>query len=92
MEEQFTLKRVADAAIDIYAMAVVLARASRALSSGLPTAQHQGTLALCWCQEAHERVLGSLRPLPARSFQNLRDLAGAVVESGGVVVPTPLGF
>ncbi|XP_059346595.1 LOW QUALITY PROTEIN: very long-chain specific acyl-CoA dehydrogenase, mitochondrial [Ammospiza nelsoni] len=92
VDEQFALKRVADAAIDIYGMAVVLARASRSLSLGLPTAQHERLLTLTWCQEAHERVLASLRPLPSRSFRNLRDLAGAVVESGGVVVPTPLGF
>ncbi|XP_066426909.1 very long-chain specific acyl-CoA dehydrogenase, mitochondrial [Molothrus aeneus] len=92
VEEQFVLKRVADAAIDVYGMAVVLARASRALGLGLPTAPHERLLSLTWCQEAHERVLTSLRPLPTRSFRNLRDLAGAVVESGGVVVPTPLGF
>nr|XP_021406776.1 very long-chain specific acyl-CoA dehydrogenase, mitochondrial [Lonchura striata domestica] len=67
VEEQFSLKRVADAAIDVYAMAVVLSR-------------------------AHERVLAALRPLPSRSFRNFRDLAAAVVESEGVVVPTPLGF
>ncbi|XP_077645641.1 very long-chain specific acyl-CoA dehydrogenase, mitochondrial isoform X1 [Lonchura striata] len=92
VEEQFSLKRVADAAIDVYAMAVVLSRASRALNSGLPTAQHERLLALSWCQEAHERVLAALRPLPSRSFRNFRDLAAAVVESEGVVVPTPLGF
>ncbi|XP_023773762.1 very long-chain specific acyl-CoA dehydrogenase, mitochondrial, partial [Cyanistes caeruleus] len=90
--EQFALMRVADAAIDIYAMVVVLSRASRSLSSGLPTAQHERLLALSWCQEAHGRVLGSLRQLPSRSFRNFRELSGALVENGGVVVPTPLGF
>ncbi|XP_023801728.1 very long-chain specific acyl-CoA dehydrogenase, mitochondrial-like [Cyanistes caeruleus] len=92
VEEQFALMRVADAAIDIYAMVVVLSRASRSLSSGLPTAQHERLLALSWCQEAHGRVLGSLRQLPSRSFRNFRELSGALVENGGVVVPTPLGF
>ncbi|XP_068855436.1 very long-chain specific acyl-CoA dehydrogenase, mitochondrial, partial [Aphelocoma coerulescens] len=46
VEEQFALKRLADAAIDVYAMAVVLSRASRSLNSGLPTAQHERLLAL----------------------------------------------
>ncbi|XP_064293711.1 very long-chain specific acyl-CoA dehydrogenase, mitochondrial isoform X2 [Phalacrocorax carbo] len=92
VDEQFVLKRVADSAIDIYAMAVVLSRASRALAMGHPTAQHERLLCDTWCQEAHQRVLATLRPLPTESFRNLRAIARAVVESGGVAAPTPLGF
>ncbi|XP_025916034.1 very long-chain specific acyl-CoA dehydrogenase, mitochondrial-like, partial [Apteryx rowi] len=64
VDEQFVLKRVADAAIDIYAMAVVLSRASRALSQGLPAAQHERLLCDTWCREAHERVSATLRAPP----------------------------
>ncbi|XP_033928147.1 LOW QUALITY PROTEIN: very long-chain specific acyl-CoA dehydrogenase, mitochondrial [Melopsittacus undulatus] len=92
VDEQFVLKRVADCAIDIYAMVVVLSRASRSLSMGLPTAQHERLLCDTWCQEAHHRVTVSLRPLPSESFRNLRSISQAVVEGGGVVTPTPLGF
>ncbi|XP_071656286.1 very long-chain specific acyl-CoA dehydrogenase, mitochondrial isoform X2 [Patagioenas fasciata] len=92
VEQQFLLTRVADAAIDVYAMAVVLARASRALSGGAPTAQHERLLCDTWCSEAQHRVLGTLGPLPKQNFRNLRAIAGALVENGGVVVPTPLGF
>ncbi|XP_069655781.1 very long-chain specific acyl-CoA dehydrogenase, mitochondrial [Haliaeetus albicilla] len=92
VDEQFVLKRVADSAIDIYAMVVVLSRASRSLAMEQPTAQHERLLCDTWCQEAHQRVLATLRPLPTESFRNLRGIARAVVESGGVVGPTPLGF
>ncbi|XP_052631019.1 very long-chain specific acyl-CoA dehydrogenase, mitochondrial [Harpia harpyja] len=92
VDEQFVLKRVADSAIDIYAMAVVLSRASRSLATEHPTAQHERLLCDTWCQEAHQRVLATLRPLPTENFRNLRVIARAVVESGGVVGPTPLGF
>ncbi|GAB0201195.1 very long-chain specific acyl-CoA dehydrogenase, mitochondrial [Grus japonensis] len=92
VDEQFALKRVADSAIDIYAMAVVLSRASRSLAMGHPTAQHERLLCDTWCQEAHQRVSATLRPLPTENFRDLRSIARAVVESGGVAAPTPLGF
>uniref|UniRef100_A0AAZ3QLT1 Very long-chain specific acyl-CoA dehydrogenase, mitochondrial n=1 Tax=Oncorhynchus tshawytscha TaxID=74940 RepID=A0AAZ3QLT1_ONCTS len=50
--EQFVLKRVADSAIDLYAMVVVLSRASRSLSQGHASAQHEKILCETWCIEA----------------------------------------
>lgn len=95
-DEQFVLKRVADCAIDIYAMAVVLSRASRALSRGQAGAQHERLLCDTWCQEAHERVTATLCPLPTEGarqrFRNLRAIARAVADSGGVAAPPLLGF
>ena len=40
-DEQFLLNRLAEAAIDIYSMVVVLSRCSRSLNQGLETAQHE---------------------------------------------------
>ncbi|KAJ0055627.1 hypothetical protein NL108_006479, partial [Boleophthalmus pectinirostris] len=48
---QFVLKRVADWAIDIYTMVVVLSRASRSLSQGNASAQHEKMLCETWCIE-----------------------------------------
>uniref|UniRef100_A0A8K9XQ55 Very long-chain specific acyl-CoA dehydrogenase, mitochondrial n=1 Tax=Oncorhynchus mykiss TaxID=8022 RepID=A0A8K9XQ55_ONCMY len=53
-DEQFVLKRVADSAIDLYAMVVVLSRASRSLSQGHASAQHEKILCETWCIEASE--------------------------------------
>ncbi|CAL8325895.1 unnamed protein product [Lota lota] len=96
IDEQFVLKRVADCAIDLYAMGVVLSRASRSLSRGHPSAQHEKMLCETWCVEAHERITRDLRTLSSSQskhlFKNLRAISAALVENGGVVSPHPLGF
>ncbi|XP_060635867.2 very long-chain specific acyl-CoA dehydrogenase, mitochondrial isoform X1 [Anolis sagrei] len=96
IDEQFVLKRVADSAIDLYAMVVVLSRASRSLERGQPTAQHEKALCDTWCIEASDRVtrnLSSLRSSSTRQlFKNLRGISKAVVESEGIVTPNPLGI
>ncbi|KAG9346375.1 hypothetical protein JZ751_006686 [Albula glossodonta] len=96
IDEQFVLKRVADSAIDLYAMVVVLSRASRSLSQGLPSAQHEKMLCETWCVEAHQRIMHDVKALRSSSskqiFKNLRAISTAVVENGGVVSPHPLGF
>ncbi|XP_035264460.1 very long-chain specific acyl-CoA dehydrogenase, mitochondrial [Anguilla anguilla] len=96
IDEQFVLKRVADCAIDLYAMVVVLSRASRSLAQGLPSAQHEKMLCETWCFEAHQRIMNDIKSLRSsdskRIFKNLRAISAAVVENGGVVSPHPLGF
>uniref|UniRef100_A0A8C2ED61 Very long-chain specific acyl-CoA dehydrogenase, mitochondrial n=1 Tax=Cyprinus carpio TaxID=7962 RepID=A0A8C2ED61_CYPCA len=94
--ELFVLKRVADCAIDLYAMVVVLSRASRSLSQAHPSAQHEKMLCETWVTEAHERVMQDIKFLRSGTskqiFKNLRAISAAVVENGGVVSPHPLGF
>uniref|UniRef100_A0A3Q2CGV7 Very long-chain specific acyl-CoA dehydrogenase, mitochondrial n=1 Tax=Cyprinodon variegatus TaxID=28743 RepID=A0A3Q2CGV7_CYPVA len=96
VDEQFVLKRVADCAIDLYAMVVVLSRASRSLSQSHPSAQHEKMLCDTWCMEAHDRVMRDIKLLRSgeskRLFNNMRSISAAVVENGGVVSPHPLGF
>lgn len=96
IEEQFVQKRVADCAIDLYAMVVVLARASRSLSQGHSSAQHEKMLCETWCVEAHDRIMLDVQALRSgqtrQVFKNLRAISAAVVENGGVVSPHPLGF
>ncbi|CAN9509628.1 unnamed protein product [Ophioblennius macclurei] len=96
IDEQFVLKRVADCAIDLYAMVVVLSRASRSLTQGQPSAQHEKILCETWCMEAYERVMQDVKLLRSgesrKLFKNMRTLSTALVENGGVVSPHPLGF
>ncbi|XP_030043217.1 very long-chain acyl-CoA dehydrogenase, mitochondrial isoform X1 [Microcaecilia unicolor] len=96
IDEQFLLKRVADCAIDLYAMIVVLSRASRSLSLGHPTAQHEKMLCDSWCVEAADRIQDNLKFLSTdfskQVFKNLRGISHALVENGGVVTQNPLGF
>uniref|UniRef100_A0A8C2EDH3 Very long-chain specific acyl-CoA dehydrogenase, mitochondrial n=1 Tax=Cyprinus carpio TaxID=7962 RepID=A0A8C2EDH3_CYPCA len=89
--EQFVLKRVADCAIDLYAMVVVLSRASRSLSQAHPSAQHEKMLCETWVTEVSD--IKFLRSGTSKQiFKNLRAISAAVVENGGVVSPHPLGF
>ena len=50
-DEQFLLNRLANSAIDIYSMVVVLSRASRALEQNLLSARHESMLAKVICDE-----------------------------------------
>ena len=50
-DEQFELKRVADAAIDIYSAVGVLSRVSGSLLRGVPSAQHERLMCRVWCDE-----------------------------------------
>lgn len=49
VQQQFVLNRLADAAIDIYAMIVTQSRSSRAANLNLPTAEHELNLTKAWC-------------------------------------------
>uniref|UniRef100_A0A671KG27 Very long-chain specific acyl-CoA dehydrogenase, mitochondrial n=1 Tax=Sinocyclocheilus anshuiensis TaxID=1608454 RepID=A0A671KG27_9TELE len=71
-------------------------RASRSVSQGHPSAQHEKMLCETWVTEAHERVMQDIKFLRSGTskqiFKNLRAISAAVVENGGVVSPHPLGF
>lgn len=95
IDEQFLLIRLAHSAIDVYAMMVVLSRASRALTQALPSAEHEALLAQLICSEASERVqmnLGSLRSAEKlANFGTMRAVAEHMCEAGGAVPLNPLG-
>ncbi|KAM3835034.1 very long-chain specific acyl-CoA dehydrogenase, mitochondrial-like isoform 2-T2 [Vipera latastei] len=95
-DKQFHLRRVADAAIDTYAMAVALSRASRALSLGQPTAQHEKLLCQTWCLQAFQRVQASLQEAKSASweevFTSMKLISDALVQHRSTVAPHPLGF
>ncbi|KAI5757186.1 ACADVL protein [Gulo gulo luscus] len=97
VNEQLVLQRLADSAIDLYAMVVVLSRASRSLSEGHPTAQHEKMLCDSWCIEAAARVRESMSALQSdpqqqELFRNFKSISKALVERGGMVTSNPLGF
>ncbi|XP_062967831.1 very long-chain specific acyl-CoA dehydrogenase, mitochondrial isoform X2 [Cynocephalus volans] len=97
VNEQFLLQRLADGAIDLYAMVVVLSRASRSLSEGHPTAQHEKMLCDSWCIEAAARIrenMAALQSDPQQQelFRNFKSISNALVERGGMVTSNPLGF
>uniref|UniRef100_U3EGB3 Very long-chain specific acyl-CoA dehydrogenase, mitochondrial n=1 Tax=Callithrix jacchus TaxID=9483 RepID=U3EGB3_CALJA len=97
VNEQFLLQRLADGAIDLYAMVVVLSRASRSLSEGHSTAQHEKMLCDTWCIEAAARIRESMATLQSdpqqqELYRNFKSISKALVERGGVVTSNPIGF
>lgn len=56
IEQQMVLANLADMVIQIYAMACVLSRASRSYCIGLPNADPEVDLALCFCYDAKKKV------------------------------------
>ncbi|KAH7948100.1 hypothetical protein HPB52_018487 [Rhipicephalus sanguineus] len=56
IEQQMVLANLADMVIQIYAMACVLGRASRSYCIGLPNADIEVDLALCFCHDAKKKV------------------------------------
>uniref|UniRef100_A0A182TA73 ACAD9/ACADV-like C-terminal domain-containing protein n=1 Tax=Anopheles maculatus TaxID=74869 RepID=A0A182TA73_9DIPT len=68
-ERQFQLARVADCAIDIYSMATVLSRATRAGRLNLPSAEQELLMTQIWCKEASERVHRNINRIRSDSFK-----------------------
>lgn len=96
IDQQFLLKRLADAAIDIYAMVAVLSRASRSLNNKSSTAQHEALLASVFCDEAADRIRINLNSLvDSNKITNdtkMSRIAEDVIRNMNTVPAHPLGF
>ncbi|XP_035210229.1 very long-chain specific acyl-CoA dehydrogenase, mitochondrial-like, partial [Stegodyphus dumicola] len=96
VSEQFLLNRLANAAIDIYAMATVLSRATHTLNKNLPSADYEEMLTNIICSEASERVHQNLGVLKSgsklKNFEHMRSLANYVAKFGGPLQNNPLGL
>lgn len=93
-KNQLEVARLADCAIDVYAMTAVLGRASRAYCIGLKNASHEILLARTFCEEAAERIktaVGAIEKGPVlngdKAYANIAD---AIVENKGYVAEHPL--
>lgn len=88
VNQQFILKRLADAAIDIYASVVTLSRASRTAKLNLETKDHELALAKAWCLEASDRARKSLRATSGGQhlelFSKMTEISKYITENEGV--------
>lgn len=96
VNQQFLLKRVADAAIDIYVTTCMLSRCSQSLEQGLPSAHHEEMMTLLWCSEAHTRVNQNLdmlkNPIALNNFSLMAKISEGVCSKVQAVQANPLGF
>ncbi|XP_053697901.1 very long-chain specific acyl-CoA dehydrogenase, mitochondrial [Sabethes cyaneus] len=94
VEEQYLLNRLADAAIDIYAMAAVLSRAGRAVNKSLPSTDHELLMAQAWCHEAADRVRVNIRKINtdsfAKNYGKMSQISKNICASNGIAHNNPL--
>nr|CAD7257946.1 unnamed protein product [Timema shepardi] len=88
-EHQMELSRLADIAIDVFAMTAVLGRASRSYCIGLQNGSDEMLIASVFCHDAYERVKAHIKNLENAPFGsnhvNYRTIASKVLKKHLVV-------
>jgi len=96
IHEQFLLKRLADATIDIYSMSCVLSRCSKSLEEGLESAHQEEMMTKVWCSDAYNRIKVNLDTLTdahqLENFKTMAEISKNVCSNVAVVQGNPLGF
>ncbi|CAG0886344.1 unnamed protein product [Darwinula stevensoni] len=96
VNEQFLLNRLANAAIDVYGMIVVLSRATSSLNANASSAAFEEKVTKVWCHEASDRVqmnLGILRSARhGETFKLMSQISEELCAHGGIVQTNPVGF
>ncbi|NVB42904.1 acyl-CoA dehydrogenase family protein [Pseudenhygromyxa sp. WMMC2535] len=93
IDEQMLIERVANVAIDLYAMVAVVSRATRALEQGRKHAEHEATLASVFCEQADRRIRRHLRAIEQgrkNGDEALREIADALLGAGGYLPTHPV--
>ncbi|XP_046853209.1 very long-chain specific acyl-CoA dehydrogenase, mitochondrial-like [Xenia sp. Carnegie-2017] len=94
IEEQFKLRRLADATIDLYGMAAVLSRSTRSLTNNFSSSQHEAMMTKFFCDEASRRIRRNLETLNNKmditNDERMSSIAKAVYSEGGIVHEHPL--
>ncbi|XP_003397432.1 very long-chain specific acyl-CoA dehydrogenase, mitochondrial [Bombus terrestris] len=93
VEQQFVLNRLAQAAFDIYTMAIVLSRATTSANKKLPSMEHELLMAETWCSLASRRANSNLKfDKQLNVFTNLTKISKNMCDAGGCVQLNPLCF
>ncbi|XP_069034414.1 complex I assembly factor ACAD9, mitochondrial isoform X1 [Embiotoca jacksoni] len=94
VDEQLTLKRVADVLINLYAMTAVLSRASRSISIGLRNHDHEVLLANTFCNDAFYKnnywMVQLQKHSPENNDANIKRIAREVLENRAYICSHPL--
>ncbi|XP_053677016.1 very long-chain specific acyl-CoA dehydrogenase, mitochondrial-like [Anopheles nili] len=94
VDQQFLLMRLADSAIDIYAMSCILSRATKAIRENHPSAEHEVLMVKAWCVEANDRVRINIRRINSgvfvKNFDTMSAIAKNVCSNQGIVQSNPV--
>jgi len=93
VDQQMLLRRYADVSIHLYSMAATIARASRALSEGLPSASHEKDLAEAFCKQGQHHVNTLLDEIRGKNVDAMATkIAQTVCANEGYKVSSPIGL
>jgi acyl-CoA dehydrogenase family member 9 len=93
IDEQMLIARIADVAIDLYAMVAVVSRATQALEQNRKSAAHETLLARVFCEQANRRIRRRLRAVEQgrkNGDVELRQIADELFANGGYVPSHPI--
>lgn len=93
IDEQMLVERVADVAIELYAMVATVSRATRALEQDRRSAAHEATLATVFCDQANRRIRRRLRAIEQgrkNGDVELRKIADELLDNGGYLPGHPV--
>ena len=93
IDEQMLVERVADVAIDLYAMIAVVSRATRALEQDRPHAGHEALLAQTFCERANRQIRRNLRAIEQgrkNGDEQLERIAKELLGGGGYLPTHPV--
>jgi acyl-CoA dehydrogenase family protein 9 len=93
IDEQMLLERIADVAVDLYAMVAVVSRATQALEQNRASARHEALLASVFCEQANRRIRRRLRAVEQgrkNGDVELRQIADELFANGGYVPSHPV--
>ncbi|KIG13928.1 Acyl-CoA dehydrogenase [Enhygromyxa salina] len=93
IDEQMLIERLADVAIELYAMVAVVSRATRALEQSRAAASHEAQLASVFCQRANRRIRRRLRAIEQgrkNGDVQLGEIADALLGNGGYLPTHPV--
>lgn len=94
VDRQWELNRLADAVIDIYAMSVILSRATKSITQKLDSADHEILMTNAFCVEASDRVRVNLKRISTFQtyFKDVQLIAENVYKAGTSPQSNPLNF
>jgi len=94
VEQQLHLQRVANSAIDLYAMTASVSRASRSISRKLPSAEHERRLAHVICKLGTKRIDQNVREINRgkghSEDKEIGKIADEVFGKKGYIPPHPV--
>jgi len=83
VEKQFATRRLADLAIDLFAMCATIARTSRLIErEGIEKCVNELNMTFAFCSDAYRRVRNTLRAAARNNDEELKAVADHVLQNG----------